>query len=314
VDVTNDSSVPGASALRVAAPLERSSLPSLYRAASDTSRIGQQRATRWGGARLILLLVAAFAGGLPWRASVGRVDLLAMGSAVAFVLALVLEVRLGSDNPERRWYRGRAAAESVKTLAWKYAVGGSPFDAGTEPAEADRTLIRQLGDIVRNLRDLELAAVTDRSEQITSTMRKLRGAPLSVRKHVYQDGRVEEQYRWYTARARTNEVKAARWGTVVYAVTTLGVLGALSRAVGLTSMDLLGFASTVVAAATAWSQFRQYRALAAAYALTAQELSLVRTDLAGVQDEASWAAAVSEAEEAISREHTLWLARRDATL
>jgi hypothetical protein len=61
--------------------------------------------------------------------------------------------------------------------------------------------------------------------------------------------------------------------------------------------------------ATAWAQLKQHRILAPSYALAAQELSLVREKLAGIADEDAWSLEMSDAEDAISREHTMWLAR-----
>lgn len=74
--------------------------------------------------------------------------------------------------------------------------------------------------------------------------------------------------------------------------------------------DLLGIASGAAASIAAWTGLRQYRSLAVAYALTAHELRLVRDSLPHAEDEARWAQVVSDAEQAISREHTLWRARR----
>jgi SMODS and SLOG-associating 2TM effector domain 1 len=45
-----------------------------------------------------------------------------------------------------------------------------------------------------------------------------------------------------------------------------------------------------------------------AYRLTARELAIVR-DRIDTTDDTTWAAFVSDAEDAVSREHTMWLAR-----
>jgi hypothetical protein len=66
----------------------------------------------------------------------------------------------------------------------------------------------------------------------------------------------------------------------------------------------------MVAAMTAWLQTKQHRTLATAYAITALELASVRTRIAHQATEADWATFVSDAEEAFSREHTLWKASR----
>jgi hypothetical protein len=52
------------------------------------------------------------------------------------------------------------------------------------------------------------------------------------------------------------------------------------------------------------------RAFGEAYSLTSQELAAVRSDWDADRTEEEWAEFVDEAEEAISRKHTLWRASR----
>jgi hypothetical protein len=61
---------------------------------------------------------------------------------------------------------------------------------------------------------------------------------------------------------------------------------------------------------TAWVQTKDYSTLAEAYAITEQEVALVAVRLGQVTSEEAWAQFVLEAESAISREHTMWRARR----
>jgi hypothetical protein len=284
----------------------RDDLPSLYRAASATSKLGQQATTRWTGYRLLFLLAAAVAGAATWH--LGGLDVAGLGAALAFFVALLFEVRAAVENPERRWYRGRAAAESVKTLAWKYAVGGSPFEIGDQ--DADKLLVDRLGEIVHSVGGLE-PVPGDAPDQVTPKMRALRAKPLADRRAVYLRDRIADQHGWYAEKTANCRAVAERWSAVIYGVTALGFAGGIAKGVGAIDLDLLGLAAATVAAATAWTQLRQYRTLAAAYSITAHELGLAKEQIAKAEDEPSWAEAVNAAEEAISREHTLWLARRD---
>ncbi|WP_277820434.1 SLATT domain-containing protein [Streptomyces sp. WAC00263] len=144
-------------------------------------------------------------------------------------------------------------------------------------------------------------------------MRRLRRQPLRVRQHAYLEGRLVAEHAWYTAKARRFTRIARRWTTVAFIATLLGLAGGFVRAFGLLNYDGLGSASAIAAAATAWVQLKQYRPLAAAYSLTSHELLLVKAGLETLgDDEAQWSRHCSEAEEAISREHTMWLARREA--
>jgi hypothetical protein len=59
-----------------------------------------------------------------------------------------------------------------------------------------------------------------------------------------------------------------------------------------------------------WLQTKQHQVLAHAYAVTAQELSSIRSLIQWQESESDWSAFVDDAETAISREHTLWRAKR----
>ena len=80
------------------------------------------------------------------------------------------------------------------------------------------------------------------------------------------------------------------------------------RGAGLTASDLLGVAGACASAAIAWNQLNQNRNLVSLYRIAARELGIIR-DRVDTMDEAGWAAFISDAEDAVSREHTLWLAR-----
>jgi len=66
------------------------------------------------------------------------------------------------------------------------------------------------------------------------------------------------------------------------------------------------------AAAAAWLQTKDHANVAQAYAVAARELWAIEQRLGEPRDEREWADFVESAERAISREHTLWLARRGA--
>ena len=58
-------------------------------------------------------------------------------------------------------------------------------------------------------------------------------------------------------------------------------------------------------------QAKRYSELAASYALTAHEISLIREQALNPSTEEEFSKFVSDAENAFSREHTQWSARRD---
>ena len=234
-----------------------------------------------------------------WAAVIGA------GSLTA---AALLRVDLPVTKPERSWYDGRAVAESVKTLAWRYAVGADPFPVDVPSQQADAQLVYRLRELPNELRGIDLVPTSATGVQITPKMRRIRADSLPTRKRVYEEGRVQDQQRWYATQATWNKARAERWNVIVLAAEVGGAVGALLRAADVIQIDLLGIAGAMIAGFTAWLQVKQHQNLASAYALASMELSSIRELVAAVDDETSWSQFVDQAEEAISREHTMWKA------
>jgi len=283
--------------------------PELFDAADRASAGAQRAFVRSTAAQLLLLVLAAVAAAV--SAQVGRTDVAAAIAALAFAAAASLKTHLLTTKPDKTWYQGRAAAESAKTLAWRYAVGGEPFRADApDPVRLDRQFLERLGEILRPLDDIALIPSVERSDQITPWMRRLRGRSLEERRRAYREGRILDQQRWYATKAAYNDKRARQWGAVMLAFELAGVVLLLARAVGLLTLDLGGIAAAVAGTAAAWVQTKQHAALAAAYSVTARELGQVAVEVDDPTTEDEWAKFVGHAEDAVSREHTLWLASR----
>lgn len=287
--------------------LDDSSMPAAFRSADTASLAGQGDTIRQVQWALRLGILAAAGGITSWRVGAAKLDVLAGLAGVAFVASLFFTLKLGADRAEERWYRGRAIAESIKTLAWRYAVGGDPFASSLDALDADRLFVDRVDEVVKKADQLQLAPVV--GEQITAAMRELRGQTLADRRESYCIGRVDDQMHWYANKAAANGDSARRWSRAAAASNVIGILGSGARFLGWVEFDILGIAAAAAGSATAWVQLKQHRILASSYALASQELSLVRERLAGVADEDAWSLEMSDAEDAISREHTMWLAR-----
>src|ERR1019366_6091410 len=138
--------------------LSDADLPPLFHSA-DTSSIAAQTRFIWATRlRLFGLVGAALFGLFTWKSGISPVDWAGVLAASCFVTALVLETYVQQVKPERTWYERRAVAESVKTLSWRYAVGGEPFNIGvdSEPRVAELFLDR-LNTLFEVVRDLDLS-------------------------------------------------------------------------------------------------------------------------------------------------------------
>jgi len=287
-------------------------LPPLYHAADKSSADAQRRFLLATRIRLIGLVAAAAFGLFTWTSGASPIDWAGVLAVCCFSATLIVEIYILSVKPERTWYEGRAAAESVKTLSWRYVVGGEPFNIGGErsASEIDDLFLQQLRSILGVLRDLDLTALPVTGKQISDRMCEVRSAPLAERKAVYEMYRVGDQQEWYATKARWNSRQATYWTVVMIAIEIAGVTAGVLKAIGLFANDLLIFAGTLIATITAWLQTKQHRTLGTAYAVTALELASVASTISHQQTEPDWAEFVGDAEEAFSREHTLWKASR----
>jgi len=260
--------------------------------------------------RLALLLGAAFFGLFTWRFNLSPTDWAGVAAAFCFLSALLVELYLLKDQPERTWYEGRAAAESARTLGWRYMMGAEPFGIEGQQVDIDALFLGRLNDVLSVLKDIDLSPGHAVREQITPVMRAIRAASLEDRRSMYEVNRVGEQQQWYSRKARWNRNRAAQWTLGMLAVEGTGIAAAILKAAGTVGGELLSLGGAIVAAMTAWLQTKQYRTIAAAYSVTALELASVRSRIANQVTEADWSKFVSDAEDAISREHTLWKASR----
>ena len=283
---------------------------SIFTMTDSASLSGQNRHLRMLRFELATVIAGALLGAIDDRTS--RVI-----SAMAFVLAIVMRASRLASNPVADWHQGRAAAESVKTLCWRYAVCANPFGRQLDDAAVDREFVQRLDEILEQLSGLHVMPPAEQEdEQITPWMRETRALSLTERQDLYKSERIDDQRRWYASKARASSVNSQRWGI---AVLLLECLAAAMAVASLSNMEgfgkfgpgtLLGVIAALIAAATAWTQARQFGNLAAAYTIAHQELTSIRGLLARPLEETEWSEFVDSAEGAISREHTMWRAAR----
>jgi cation transport ATPase len=282
-------------------------LPALYRSADRESQRAQ-RSYLWSiGVRLGALLVAAFGGAIALTTAGG----FQVGGGLAFVAfacALGAELFLATTSPLTTWYEGRAAAESAKTLAWRYMVRAEPFEV--DGPDVDKQFLAQTYSLLQDLRSISVGTAESGAHQISDKMRQVRALGFDQRRQVYLADRITDQQRWYAEKARWNDRRARAWVLVSIVLEMSGVIGGALKAFGWISFDLLGFLAASAGCVVAWIEAKQHRNLATAYGIASQELASIASELPTLNSEERWAAFVGQAEEAISREHTLWRASR----
>lgn len=275
--------------------------PPEFAAADEASMAAQRRFLAATRGQLVLVVTAGILG--TFTLMVGRYDVAAFVVAVLFSVTALVRLRVSRSALVERWHDGRAGAESLKTLSWRYAVGGAPFGLG-EDCVTDFS--HRVSDVLSGLPRLGVDADPSGTKP-TEGMDALRAAPLPVRRDAYLDERVRDQQRWYAGKARWNLRRARFWGGTILALHVVAAVGAFLKGLGLVRVDAFGIAAAAIGAAAAWLATKQHSLLSASYSVAARELEAI-TEQWPAEGEEGWASFVADAEEAISREHTMWLA------
>ncbi|GAA1220403.1 DUF4231 domain-containing protein [Kitasatospora nipponensis] len=289
-------------------------LPEPFQTADQVSLAGQRQTLRWYRGVITMLVLAAAVSAVVGPDRDGKSEVAPLLSVAAFLVAGYFWVRLRQSNPQAQWYEARAAAESVKTLAWKYTVRARPFGGPADSPEADEEYRAQVSDVLQTFEDAGVLQPGSAPE-ITEGMRELRAADLTARRMVYLRVRVEGQRTWYRAKSEAFESQSVSWGLGAMVLMIIGGAAAIAQAAGILSVSVFGACSAAAAAVIAWTQLKQLRPLAAAYQLAAKELDVVWGKLTVIdtgepQAEANWTRLAGDAEDAVAREHTSWRARR----
>lgn len=281
--------------------------PALWKAADTASASSQSRFFLLKRLELVGLIIGAAAALLPGPLLGGVGPLL---TVLAFGTVICLQVSRAGANAESRWYDARAAAESIKSAAWQYAVGGEAFRLAD--AEAESRFVARLRDILQNVPKLDLPPASEASTGVTTSMTAARGLSREERAKLYHDQRVADQVRWYGEKSIWNRRRGFTFVVITVAVECVAIVCGVLRYKFEADVDMLGTLATVAAGLVAWAQAKKYEFLAESYSVTSHEVSLIAETKTLPVTEEAWAQFVHDAEAAFSREHTMWQARRQS--
>ena len=235
----------------------------------------------------------------------------AVFQSIGFFFALACSIYLALRRPQKTWYGARALAESLKTMSWRYVMRAEPYH------DEDRNSERDFSQAVTNLlftnKDASALNFASRhGEFFTKRMREIRSSDLQERVQIYKDSRVIDQRNWYRRKAQFNALRSRDWYIALIISSFLAMLSALFRIAyreaWIVPVDVV---SIFPVAILGWIQSTRYQELSSSYALTGHEIAIIGNDLEYISDESELSKFVGDAENAFSREHTQWQARRD---
>ena len=290
--------------------MEEDQYPALYCATNKASIDAQSQYLSFVRTYSFLLITAAGLGvyGINEKWSAVAAALLVIGSIFLSVMMLL-------RRDEDTWYMARSVAESVKTSSWRFMMRCEPYVDAPDVRVVKSNFRARLKSILSEHKDLaeHIGGTVSEQEQITEKMCEVRDHSWEQRAEFYRKYRIDEQRSWYANKSAWNRKKGRLWFAILIGCQTLAVLFLILRVAypnwGYWPADVF-----VVAAGSAltWIQVKRFKELAAAYGLTAHEIGVVRGELERIDSEEKLAQFVADSENAFSREHTQWLARKDS--
>ena len=287
--------------------MEEQDFPALYRSADKLSLDSQKHFFRILKIHLVVLFTAAV------LSAINITDKwVYVFQLLVLIAALGCSVYLWGVRPDRYWYAGRAVAESVKTVTWRYISKAEPFH--TEDTFAQNEFKNSLKLIFEQNRDV-CSKLTDHSneEQFTAAMNQMRCSSLEERKNNYFENRIKNQRDWYAKKAIYNKRMGNYFFLGLVFSNAMAVFLAILKITSCINPAYLPVDVTIALAAgvLSWIQAKRFTELSASYALTTHEIGFINEKSATIQSEEDFSKFVGDAENAFSREHTQWAARRD---
>ncbi|BDA70765.1 membrane protein [Calothrix sp. PCC 7716] len=289
--------------------ITNSDFPSLFNAADQASLSAQGKYLLLIRSDLAILVASAIMSS--W--SPNGPDPLAIPSAILATVGIFITGQLSSSKLERVWFDARAVAESVKSLTWRYIAASDPFPSSLSDQNLDEEFLKEVYKVLGERKDIasELNTEVSATPQISEKMREIRALPVSDRRNFYLEHRVQDQLNWYRAKATYNRKARSKWFNAIIASQALSLIAAILHAVFADfPVNGTGFFAGLATAFLSWLQVKRHQDLSQSYALAAQELGSIESLGRYVTSDESLSNFVSQAEEAISREHTLWVVKR----
>jgi hypothetical protein len=287
---------------------ERPEYPALYKAANDASISSQKyylTGMKW---YLWLSVIAALLAVYIKESKEAGII-----AAIFFLAILFLTIFQAFKRFDKIWYNGRAVAESVKTRTWRFIMRAEPYFDAENISTVKKDFCHDLNDILAQNQELGsfLTHPSMTEDTISSSMLEIRKYTYEDRLNYYISNRINEQRNWYFTKANTNKKLSRNWfiGLVAsHAVVIILLLIEIAY-----EYYFLPTAAIIVAGSSilSWTQIKRFQDLATSYSLTAHEIGILKSQSFEVVGEKSLSDFVKDAENAFSREHTQWVARKD---
>lgn len=292
--------------------LETSDYPALYQAGDRASVNAQWWYMTLMGVDLGMMTLSALLTVYNFTDEEPKVAIY-VASALMLLLSFFITFILKTQKFEEAWYQGRALAESVKTLTWRYATCAENFEESIPDDKVQDIFIGRLEALLINFDALkkELNAKVVALPQVTKKLNQIRKLSFQDKKSFYITNRIKDQKEWYSNKAGYNDKMQGIWFATILVAQFLSICGAAALVfLPNSNWNLVGLFTTIAASSIAWLQLKQHRELKQAYTTAVIELNFIEEKSFTITNQDQFSRYVLDSENAISREHTLWLAQK----
>ncbi|GAB0157517.1 DUF4231 domain-containing protein [Chryseobacterium sp. Alg-005] len=286
--------------------------PNYFIAGDSASKKAQTWYIRLVGIDLLLMVVSAILSIYNYQTQESK-EVVYVISGILLLGALFVSILLRTRKYEDYWYTGRALAESCKTLTWRFMMLSEDFESAIPTQEVEKRFTDKVNLIKDQFPDLNRVMNNRHINRpyISNEMKRIRSLSLTERKKYYLLYRVEDQINWYSSKAESNKKMYELWFFIVIGLQILALISIyfLIRS-PLSNFNFVGLFSTVAASGFSWLQVKKYQENKEAYTMANSELNLIKAEAEQVNTEEEFSKYVLDSENAMSREHTMWLAQK----
>jgi len=251
----------------------------------------------------VLTIIAFIAGWAPAAPASQRIVAIVVCALMVLALALTTALRIGHFDD--RWFRCRAFAENIKSAAWFFMMANPGPEAEAEFTKEVEEIRERLHEVIK-----EVTSYESDGDIITEEMKTAQALPQPGKLAFFREQRLDDQRRWYRSKARYNARREQYWFAAIFTIEFLALAYAAMQAWKLWEFNAVGGIAATGAAFVAWLQTKRFSDLGTSYAIAAGDLDGIAAQTIPGDDEAKFNQFVEDVEKAVSREHSMWLARR----
>lgn len=286
-------------------------LPGLFQSADNTSKNEQKRFFISIAIYLILLIAVSIVG---FFDSLYGQSFLKISATFIFLSTLAITIWRKVQKPDNIWYNGRAVAESVKTRSWRYMMCAEPYFKHLDTNQVRKNFINDLKTILKQNESLikKIGSNSSLEDPITSKMESIRNCSTVERFNIYKNERINNQAKWYKKKTASNKRFADLFFWIMVGLQCIAILLLLCSINKNETKLPIGVLAAMASSILTWLQSKKYSELVSSYSLTTHEIILMKSEIIEISDgeEDEFSNYVMNCENAFSREHTQWFARK----